>query len=125
MGLMQSLRHASLNKGILFLVCLFMLVVQFGHLHMHNHELADAGAIKVHVLGGQEHRLPHDESGEIDLQFDGLIAKAKTMSDFPAILAVIVLLLSIQTFYIFRQSFVIGLPRSTVFSLRPPSRASP
>lgn len=125
MSLTQSLRRASHNKSILFVVCLFMLIVQFGHLHMHNHELAQEDTLRVHVLGGYAHQVQHDQSGEIDLQFDSLIAKIKILPDLYPLALFVSLIFTILAFRTIRHELTINFPRPIVFPLRPPCRASP
>ena len=125
LSLIQFLRRISRNKSILFVVCLFMLIVQFGHLHMHNHKLAKEDALKVHVLGGQAHQNKHDLSGEIDLQFDSLSVKVKIMPDLLPLVLFVSLILTVLVLLNIQHELTINFIRSIVFPLRPPSRASP
>ena len=102
-----------------------MLVVQFGQLHMHNHELQEAGTAKIHVLGGAEHQNQHDQTGEIDLQFKSLITKIKISPDLFPLVLFVSLILAIPALQFFRHDLVVQFHRTAAFSLRPPSRASP
>jgi hypothetical protein len=102
-----------------------MLIVQFGQLHMHNHEFHGAGTAKVHVLGGAEHQNQHDQSGEIDLQFKSLVTKIKFSPDLFPIVLFVSLILAIPVLQFFRHDLAVQFHRTAAFSLRPPSRASP
>ena len=102
-----------------------MLIVQFGHLHMHNHELQESSSPKVHVLGGHAHQVQHDQSGEIDLQFDSMIAKIKIAPDLLPLILFVSLVLTLLTHRILRNELTVNFHKAVVFSLRPPSRASP
>ncbi len=125
MNPLKLLRRFTYSTHVLVLVSLLMLTVQFGHLHMHNHDFLATGAPQVHVLGGHAHDQPHDQSGEIDLQFHSLIAKVKLTPDLLPLVLFVSLLLALLALRVIRHEVIILFLRPVIFTLRPPSRASP
>lgn len=122
---LNRLRQSGWNKWLLSGLIFTLLLVQQAGLHIHNHEILDEDAFTVHVLGGQQHTAPHDQSGEIDLSFNGLILKALTLPDLYVAGILLLLLLPLFSFRL-RSRFEPALKsRLLAFRLRPPSRASP
>jgi hypothetical protein len=102
-----------------------MVLVQMTHLHMHDHESAPHMAHIVHVRDVQTNHPPHNQSSEIDLQFDGLITKVKIVPDLLPLAFFVSLILTILIRQLLRDELIISFIRVVMFSLRPPSRASP
>jgi hypothetical protein len=115
----------SHKQIILYLAFTCMLVVQLGHLHLHNHQLHESGSYEIHVLGGHAQNQPHDHADEIDLQFQSLMAKIKILPDLLPLVFFFVVVLTGFTCHAAWQEFIVNFSRKIIFTLGPPSRASP
>lgn len=125
MSFSNSIFTFSYKQIILYLVFTCMLVVQLGHLHMHNHQLHESGSYEIHVLGGHTQNQPHDHADEIDLQFQSLVAKVKITPDLMPLVFFFAMVLTGFTRHVPWQEFTVNFSRKIIFALGPPSRASP
>lgn len=122
---MDAFRRLRLKKTLLGVTVLILLLVQQAGLHVHNHEVFGEEAFTLHVLGGQQHVSPHDQTGEIEFAFSVLILKVLTMPDFLVTGMVLLLVLPLFSLLTKRNTGPRLKPRPVAFRLRPPARASP